>query len=293
MEELLLTANYPELCIQTFGKKTDPSVILISGAAGQGILWLTSLCEKLAKEGYFVIRYDNRDTGKSSSYNFDTNPYDLKALAEDVISIMDQVNIDKTHIVGKSMGGYIAQMLSHYFEERILSLSLIMTTINSMSLRGARKISGLPGQNPDVVHKIAQLYQIPRTNIEERIKSLTEIWQLFNGEACNFPYDEWHQLAKESYSRAKSKNAVRNHRLAILSSPGDRRKFISSQIPITIIHGSDDPIIKVEHAYYAKEHIFNAKLFIIKNMGHILSSLFIEEIGDILLETFYKSQNHG
>jgi pimeloyl-ACP methyl ester carboxylesterase len=287
MQESFTSHANLELCIQTFGEKQNPAIILIAGAAGQGILWNIKLCQNLAKAGYFVIRFDNRDTGKSSGLIFDETPYNLKDMAEDVIAILDGLSIKKAHIIGMSMGGYITQFLASHFPDRILTITLIMSTINSLSLRGVRKVNNLPGQNPEVIRKIAQMYQIPRLNLEDRIKSLTDIWQLFNGSECEFPYDEWHELAKESYARAKSKNAVKNHRLAVLNSPADRTELLKNiEIPILIIHGEADPIIHIQHAYYIKDNLPAAKLFTIKKMGHILSSLFINQIEDILLEHF-------
>lgn len=292
MQELFITNNNLELCIHTFGERSNPAVILIAGAAGQSILWDKNLCKNIANTGYFVIRFDNRDTGKSSGTIYEENPYTLKTMAEDIILILDKFNIQKSHIVGMSMGGYVSQVLSILFPERIISLTFIMSTINSLALRGVRKINNLPAQNAEVVKKIASIYQIPRLTLEDRIKSLTDIWQLFNGTLSKFPYDEWYELAKESYSRAKSKNAVRNHRLAILNSPADRTELLKNTlIPTLIIHGEADPIIHVNHAYYAKQHMPKSELIIIEKMGHILSSLFTNQITDELLNHFSKSSN--
>ena len=287
MQESFIKLNELELCVQTFGLATNPAIILHTGAAGQAILWNQNLCKNLAAAGYFVVRFDSRDTGKSSGIIYEQNPYSLKDMAEDIIAILDYFKIKKAHIIGSSMGGYVAQNLAIYFPERILTLSLIMTTINSLSLRGIRGINTLSGQNLAMVKQMATMYQAPRSSLEDRIKCLTDTWQLFNGNAAIFPYDEWYQLAVESYQRAKSKNAVRNHRLAILNSPADRSKGLENlTIPTLIIHGKADPIIQVDHAHYAHASLPQTKLLIIDKMGHILSSLFIEQIGDALLEHF-------
>lgn len=285
MQESLIQSHGLELCIQTFGLKEDPCIILISGAAGQSILWNQILCQNLAKAGYFVIRFDNRDTGKSSGIIFDESPYKLYDMAGDVISILDKLNISKAHIVGMSMGGYIAQLLAIYFSNKIITLTFIMTTINSLSLRGIRNINNLPGQNIEIVQKIAQMYQTPRLNNNDRVKSLTDIWALFNGSKANFPYDELYNLAQESYARARSKNAVKNHRLAILSSEADRTEALKDlKIPTLVIHGEADPIIHIDHAHYIKAKLPQTNLLIIKKMGHILSSLFIDQVEDELLK---------
>ncbi len=287
MQELLLKLPELELCIHHFGEISNPAVVLITGAAGQAILWDETLCQNLANNGYFVIRFDSRDTGLSSGVDYAINPYNLKDMAEDVLKILDHFKIQKAHIVGMSMGGYVAQNLAIYFPQRIITLTLLMTTINSSALRGVRGVTKLPGQDAEVIKQIAIAYQVPRTTRADRIKSLTDIWQLFNGDAAPFPYQEWHKLAEQSYSRAKSNNAVRNHRLAILNSPADRTELLKNiDIPTLIIHGEADPIIKVAHAHYTHQHMPQAKLLIIDKMGHILSSIFTSQIEAALLKHF-------
>jgi pimeloyl-ACP methyl ester carboxylesterase len=284
MQEKLLNTKYPFLCVQTFGKQNNPAIILIAGAAGQGILWPTEFCLKLSQEGHFVIRYDNRDTGKSSGIDFETSPYSLQNMAEDVISILDQLSIKQAHIVGMSMGGYIAQILAYYYPSRILSICLFMTTINSSALRGMRKLCNLPGQDPSAVEAIAKIYQVPRSEAEDKVRALVEVWRIFNGNKCPFPYEEMYELASLSYQRATTKNAVRNHRMAVLNSQADRRFCLENMpFPVLIMHGENDPIIKIEHAYYTNQHVIGSKLYVIKNLGHLFSSHFTEQISDIVL----------
>lgn len=287
MEEIFIKNYNLELCIQTFGRKDDPIVLLIYGAAGQGILWDITLCESLAKEGYFVVRFDNRDTGKSSGIDYDLNPYNLKNMAEDLLIILDYFKAAKAHIIGSSMGGYIAQNLAIYYPERILTLTLMMTTINSLPLRGVRGLCNLPGPNTMLIKQISELYQAPRLTFDDKIQTLIKTWELFNGNQAKFPSQEWHPLAIESYERAKSKNAVRNHRLAVLNSPANRSHELQNlNIPTLIIHGENDQIIPAAHAYYNKDIIKNSKLLIIDKMGHLLTSCFTTQIEDILLPHF-------
>lgn len=290
MQELLLNLNSVELCLQTFGDQHNPAVLLIYGAAGQGILWNIDLCKNIAKEGYFVIRYDNRDTGKSSAINYELSPYNLDDMAKDVIAILDYFKKDKAHIVGSSMGGYIAQILAILYPERLLSLTLIMTTVNSLPLRGIRGLCNLPGPNAEIIRKISEIFQAPRTSLEERIKNLVKTWKLFNGDYAHFPEEEWLELAKESYHRAKSKNAVKNHRLAVLNSKANRTNELQNlKIPSLIIHGNKDQIIPFAHAEYAKNIINSATLLEIDKMGHLLTSIFTTQVEDNLLLHFANS----
>jgi len=292
MQELFIPHRDLKLCVQTFGNATDPAVVLITGAAGQGILWNQILCKDLAKAGYFVIRFDHRDTGLSSGIDFDLSPYNLKDMAEDILSILDYFHIKKAHYVGMSMGGYIAQFAAIHFPKKVLTLSLLMTTINSLAMRGVRGIHNLPGQDLRVVKQLSEMYQMPRSTLEDRIKTLVSTWELFNGFKAEFSYDEWYPLAEESYRRAKTKSAVRNHRLAVLNSPADRTQMLKTiDLPPTlIIHGAADPIIQVPHAHYGHKQLPQTKLLVIEKMGHLLSSVFISEIEDALLNHFSSSK---
>lgn len=288
MKEIFVSHINLQLCVQTFGDVKDPAVVLIVGAAGQAILWPKKFCEDLALEGYFVIRYDHRDTGLSSGIDFELSPYNLQDMAGDVIGILDYFRIKQAHIVGMSMGGYIAQNLAIYYPNRIITITLFMTTINSMAMRGVRGIDNLPGQDPSVAREFAKLYQPPRITLEDKLDVLMKTWELFNGSMARFSYDEWRPIAEESYQRAKTKNAVRNHRLAVLNSPADRTQILKKVAlpPTLIIHGQADPIIQAAHAFYAHKHLPQTKLLIIDKMGHLFSSLFINQVLDVVLEHF-------
>jgi pimeloyl-ACP methyl ester carboxylesterase len=285
MQELLVKNGDIDLYVQTFGSIKDPAILLIAGAAGQSILWNYQFCLHIAQSGYFVIRFDNRDTGQSSAVNYIDNPYNLDHMAEDAMAILDHLKISKAHIVGSSMGGYVAQIIAINYKERVNSLVLLMSTINSSSLRGIKGHNSLPGHNFEAIREIAEISKIPRISLKDKIKSLTDMLRVFNGKEAHFPYDELYQLSEKSYNRAKSRNAVRHHRLAILNSPPDRTQSLKKvDLPILIIHGKMDPIIPVEHAYYGKDHLSQAKLLIIEKMGHVLSSMFTDQVAESILE---------
>ena len=291
MQELFVKHKELQLCVQTFGLKSNPAIVLITGSAGQAILWNKNFCQNLAKAGYHIIRFDNRDTGKSSGIDYDSHPYILKDMAEDIIAILDHFKIKKAHIIGSSMGGYIAQKLAFYYPSHVATLCLFMTSINSLALRGIKGAGDLPGHDLEIMNQISDLYKIPRLTLEDRINTLIQTWQIFNGKKAEFSYDEWYPIAQESYKRAKTKNAVKNHRLAVSNSIADRTEQLKDiDIPTLIIHGKEDQIIDPQHAYYAQKHIPNSKLVIIDKMGHLLSSLFIAEVEDAVLKHI-KSNN--
>ena len=103
------------LWYETFGKREDTPILLIQGSGAQGLLWQDQFCENLSQNGYYVIRYDHRDTGQSSYIDYQNTPYGLKDLMEDSKLILDTLELKKAHVVGASMGGYIAQLLGIYY----------------------------------------------------------------------------------------------------------------------------------------------------------------------------------
>ncbi|MEN8211236.1 MAG: alpha/beta hydrolase, partial [Thermodesulfobacteriota bacterium] len=140
-----IKANSIQIEYETFGEKSSPAVLLIAGLGAQLLYWQEEFCIKLAEQGYFVIRFDNRDTGLSTKIdgltapelmekiggffmgNKSAVPYGLEEMANDGIGLLDALDIDKAHIIGKSMGGYIAQTLCINNPGRILSLTSIFS----------------------------------------------------------------------------------------------------------------------------------------------------------------------
>jgi pimeloyl-ACP methyl ester carboxylesterase len=113
------------LCTETFGKQENPALLLIMGACCSMLWWEEPFCELLANKGFFVIRYDNRDTGKSTSYKPGEPGYTFEELSDDAIRILDGYNIKKAFIMGMSMGGMLTQMLSLRHPNRLSGIILL------------------------------------------------------------------------------------------------------------------------------------------------------------------------
>ncbi len=142
MPERLVSVGPVELCYETFGDPGDPAVLLVMGLGTQMLGWRPEFCELIAAEGFFVIRYDNRDVGRSTHLSEHRPPsvrelvtrrpkdpaYTLDDMADDAAGLLDALDLDAAHVVGASMGGMIAQMVAVRHPERVSSLVSIMST---------------------------------------------------------------------------------------------------------------------------------------------------------------------
>jgi pimeloyl-ACP methyl ester carboxylesterase len=125
MKEKIVKKNGIRLFTESFGCEKDPAILLIAGATVSMLYWDAEFCQKLSEKGFFVIRYDNRDVGKSTNYEPGSTPYDIVDLTHDAISILDGYKIVKANFVGISLGGLISQIASIKYADRVSSITLI------------------------------------------------------------------------------------------------------------------------------------------------------------------------
>ncbi len=287
MTRQLIQTNHIYLWCETFGKREYTPILLIQGSGAQGILWLSEFCEKLAQNGFYVIRYDHRDTGQSSYVDYNKKPYQLKDLMEDAKGILDKLELEKAHIIGSSMGGYIAQLLSIHYSERVLSLTLMMSSFLSISLEHAFLESNnklpLPLPTKAFTDSLLKIGPVPQTQ-EGLISYMLAIWSAYNGEAFSFDHVYWTSLAKQWVTRTKDLSASYNHRLAVNASPLNRESELQAvHISTLIIHGLLDPFFPIEHAHALQNTFSSSTLNIIEKMGHLFHEAFIDEVLDAII----------
>lgn len=272
--------NNMQIWHETFGDKNNPAVLLMMGNGCDAMLWPGIFCENLARRGFYVIRFDQRDTGLSSWIDFTQNPYTLMDMAGDAVGLLDVLDIQKSHIVGFSTGGLIAQLLALHFPQRILSLTLMMTSIDltikndafcGIDMSGAK----LPPPKPEFIQAVLQLNSVKPVSLPEKIKRLVDNFRLANG--AKAPYDEqfFYQLFECSLKRIDGKlNKVgheSNHSLATSATPMLREEELASiSKPTLVIEGGEDPIFP-GHAEAMVKLIPNAQLLLIEEMGHTLN----------------------
>jgi pimeloyl-ACP methyl ester carboxylesterase len=288
MPERFIQSGSIELWTESFGNPGNPAILLIMGAGAQGIMWPDKFCQILAENNFFVIRYDNRDTGQSSSVDFSKNPYSLDDMAADAIAILDAYNIDKAHIVGASMGGRIAQLIALEYPDRVKTLTLIMSTQNLsifMKALAGEDLSDvkLPPPSQEVVDFYrSQFAAMPKTE-KEWVDSAVRSWHIFSG-SQSFDEEEIRNLEKKVFSRARNINAALNHSKAVEASLTKKLNLGLIKAPTLIIHGQRDPLFPVEHGKALAKAIPGASLELIPEMGHVISTILSKKLADIIIK---------
>jgi len=276
-EKYIKTKDGLEIFTESIGDKKNPVILLIMGAMNQGIFWYDLFCEKLSGNGFFVIRYDHRDTGLSSLVDFKNNPYDLDNLTLDAVEILDAYNIPKAHIVGISMGGYIGQLLAVNYKDRVKTLTLISTTADHRPYMDATTGNfnnkyDLPYPEKIFLDYINNSKNNPPKNDEDFRKSQIEGWRImFGNNLSDNDFEEVIKLIDLSNKRNKNRYSPFNHGLAVLNSR-DRIEIIKNiVVPTFIFHGENDLCLPLKHGEFLSTHIPNSKLEITKDMGHMFS----------------------
>jgi pimeloyl-ACP methyl ester carboxylesterase len=263
MTEQLLPVNGVELCVETFGDPADPPVLLIHGAAASMDYWETPFCELLAAGPRYVIRYDHRDTGRSVSYPPGAPAYEGPDLFKDPVGILDALGIDRAHLVGLSMGGAIALQIGLDFPNRVRSLTLAST-------------SPLGDDLPPPADRIRASFssEAPPTDWSDTEAALDQLVADEKLYAGSPPYDEpaRRELLRAMIARTTDlASAVTNHWvLPDDDTPPARPRLGEINVPVLVLHGTEDPLFPPAHGEAMAREIAGAQLVLLPGVGHEL-----------------------
>jgi pimeloyl-ACP methyl ester carboxylesterase len=248
---------------ESFGSSDDIPILLIMGAMSSGIWWSEAFCCQLAAVGRHVIRYDHRDTGKSTSYEPGQSNYSVEDLADDAFCVLDGYGIQSAHVVGMSLGGYLAQLMALKQPQRIKSLTLIA------SERLAEADSTMPEIDPSVLNYHAKASELDWTNREAVVEYQVGAWRLLSGSAHPFDESLIRELAGADFDRTPNPTTAFNH--ALLKG-GEQWLGRLGEItaPTLIIHGTEDLILPYAHALALEAEIPHAELLTLHGTGHEL-----------------------
>jgi pimeloyl-ACP methyl ester carboxylesterase len=280
----IATVGETALAYEVFGSSGHPPLVLVMGLATQMIGWPDEFCELLASEGFQVVRFDNRDVGLSTHFDragtpdltpifsggaVEGAPYTLVEMAADTVGLLDSLGLDRVHLVGASMGGMIAQEVAVRFSERLLSLTSIMST-------PAPHIGA-----PTAAANVALLTP-PPSSIEEAGARSVAVYRVIG--SPGYPLDEAAliQRGQESFRRGNDPAGVARQ-LAAIHASGDRTDALRKvRVPTLVLHGADDPLIRVAGAVATAEAVADSRLVTYAGMGHDLPrALWPRLVGEI------------
>ena len=276
--EDFVQANGLTICYDTFGNSSHPPAVLIMGMGAQMIAWEDEFCELLAERGFWVIRFDNRDVGRSTRLDSLRTPdvfsaftlawfrqpvhapYRLHDMMLDVLGLLDALKIEKAHLIGASMGGGIAQTLAIERPERVLSLTSIMSTTGHPDL-----------PQPQASTLTALLKPAPPT-LDAYIEHYVSTWKRLRGQT--FPGEEERDRARAARNHARGLHppGVARQLVAILASGSRRQALRNVTAPALVIHGDADPLVSLAAGVDTAQSIPNARLMVLEGMGHSLPS---------------------
>jgi pimeloyl-ACP methyl ester carboxylesterase len=272
-----VTANGISIEYETFGDPAKPALALIMGLGAQMIFWQDDFCRQLMERGFHVVRFDNRDCGRSRHFQelgipdvgaamtaslsgepVPSPPYALRDMAADVVGLLDALGIERAHVVGASMGGMIAQTVAIEHPARVRSMTSIMSTT------GNREV---PPATPEAM--TALLTPSP-SDRAEFIDHMVKTFRIVGSPGFEFDEASFRDRVGRAFDRSYDPSGVARQLVAVLAD-GDRRERLRSvRVPTLVIHGRNDPLVPVEGGVDTADAVPGARLLVIEGMGHDL-----------------------
>jgi pimeloyl-ACP methyl ester carboxylesterase len=287
MAEQFCTVGDVELCYETFGDPDATPLLLVMGLGTQMIGWRADFCELLAGRGFHVIRYDNRDIGRSTHLRDHAPPslrqmltrdkraaaYTLDDMADDAAGLLDALGIEAAHVVGASMGGMIAQVLAGRHPGKVLTLTSIMSTT------GHR----LKGQPALKVYPFL-LAKRPKEK-EEAVERIVKLFKVVGSPGFERDEADLRELASQSFDRGQGDDAGTGRQLQAILASGDRTRTLRDvKAPTLVIHGKADKLVRPSGGRATARAIPGARLVLIDGMGHDLPRGLWPRLVDLIAE---------
>jgi pimeloyl-ACP methyl ester carboxylesterase len=264
MTSRMIPVGDAELCVETFGAHAEPAVLLMGGATSSMDWWEPEFCERIAAAGRFVIRFDPRDTGESTTSPVGEPAYTGADLSEDPVRLLDALGIESAHLVGVSMGGGIAQDIAVRHPGRVLSLTLIAT---SAAFERADP-TPLPPPEPRVAATFEQDDDLDWDDVDAVVDHMVDVHRVYAG-SLGLDEERVRAISRQVVERSKDVRAsVTNHWLVIGGGDDETHTMAEIRVPTLVLHGTDDPFFPLPHGRALAGEIEGARLIPLEGMGH-------------------------
>lgn len=262
-----------ELCYQTFGDPDADPLLLVMGLGGPMTWWDDRLCRLLAERGFYVVRYDNRDIGRSTRMAGRVTrgtlvrafagapvraPYSISDLARDAAGLLDHLGLASAHVVGVSMGGMIAQTLAVEAPSRVRSLTSIMSTT------GKRTVGW---QHPAL---LPSFLSRRGTSREEYVVASVAMARLIGSPAYPEPEADARKRGEDTFDRGTNPAGVLRQMVAVLTQPNRAARLRGVRVPTLVVHGLSDKMVHVSGGRATAAAVPGSELLLIDGMGHDL-----------------------
>ena len=252
-------ANGIELEYETFGDPSDPALLLIMGFGAQMTYWPDQFCRMLAERGFHVVRFDNRDVGLSTKVeSASMPPYTLDDMADDAAGLLDALGLERAHVVGASMGGFIAQLVAVRHPDKVATLCSIMSS------------TGNPGVGQPTEEALAALLTPPPPNREDYVERGLAVARVIGSPGYPASDDYVRQRAGAAFDRSFYPEGTLRQFQAIMAQ-SDRTEVLGAvAVPTLVVHGAADPLVTPSGGEATARAVPGAELLMVEGMGHDL-----------------------
>ncbi len=261
MTSKLIESGNVSLHTEAVGDPSNPAIVLVMGAMSSGVWWPEDFCRALAARERYVVRYDHRDTGRSTSYTPGEPAYTVEDLGDDVVRVLNGYGIDQAHLVGMSLGGYLSQLVALKNPDRVRTITLIA------SERLASADPAMPGMDPAILEYHAG--DLDWTDRDAVVNYQVGAWRLLSGSAHPFDDEAIRTMAGADFERTPSLLTPFNH-ARLSEAEGWLGRLDEIAIPVLIIHGTEDPVLPYAHALALDADLPRSTLLTLEGTGHEL-----------------------
>jgi pimeloyl-ACP methyl ester carboxylesterase len=277
MTEKMVASGDAELCTEAFGEPSDTAILMVMGAMASMLWWPRSLCVRLARAGRFVIRYDNRDTGRSTSYEPGRATYTFEDMADDAIAVLDGYGVETAHLVGMSMGGGIVQLAALKHPDRVAGVTAISAT------KLDRPDPDLPGPDPEYLEHAAAFERLDWTDTQALAELVVRDARQLAGSRHRFDEVAAREFVERDLARAVNPPSLANH--GMLGGGEEWQGRLGEiDVPFLVIHGTADPLIPHPHGVALARAVPGARLVTVDGGGHELHERDEDQIAAAIVE---------
>jgi pimeloyl-ACP methyl ester carboxylesterase len=285
-EQLTQVSDEITLCHDEFGDRSDPPVLLVMGLGTQMIAWHDEFCEQLAGRGFRVVRFDNRDIGRSTHLSFPppkvtkvisrrlpAEQYTLEQMADETVVLTEKLELGPVHVVGASMGGMIAQLIAARHPEATSSLVSIMSNTGS-------RVTGQPAFS---IYR--HFLTTPPNDREAFIERTVELFKIIGSTELGFDEEQMRDVITRSYDRDHDPRGT-GRQLGAIAKSGNRTPALKKiRVPTLVVHGTADRLVRPSGGKATAKAIIGAELMMIEGMGHDLPRPAWDQIIDGIART--------